>query len=53
MQFNYFLDTHILNIFFQKSYGKAMLACEFLIVGILQFDVVDGNFYGKRPVNPS
>ena len=47
MQFNYFLDTHILNIFVQKSYGKAMLACEFLIVGILQFDVVAGNFYGQ------
>jgi hypothetical protein len=47
MQFNYFLDTHIFNIFVQKSYGKAMLACEFLIVGILQFDVVAGNFYGQ------
>jgi len=47
MQFNYFLDTHIFNIFVQKSYGKAMLACEFLIVGILQFDVVAGNCYGQ------
>lgn len=45
MEINNVLDTHNFNIFVQKSYGKAMLACEFLIVGILQFDLVAGNFY--------
>ena len=47
MEINNVLDTQNFNIFVQKSYGKAMLACEFLIVGILQFDLVAGNFYGQ------
>ena len=47
MEFKNFLDTHNFNIFFQRTYGKAMLACEFFIIGILQFDLVAENFYGQ------
>lgn len=47
MEFNNFPDNQIVNIFAQRIYGRVMLAFEFLIVGVLQFDLVAGNCYGQ------
>lgn len=47
MKANQNSDIHILTVFFHKTYGRAMLACEFVIVSLLQFEVLVGHAYGQ------
>jgi hypothetical protein len=47
MKPNQISDIHFVTVFFLKTYGKAMLVCEFVIVGLLQFDVLIGHAYGQ------
>ena len=47
MGINYFSNYRMNNIFIQRTYGKLMLASEFMIVFALQFEIVAGNFYGQ------
>lgn len=43
---HYFSDDSMNAIFIQKTYGKLMLACEFMIVSALQLGIVS-NGYGQ------
>lgn len=47
LELNDSFDARILNIFIQRTYGKLMLAGEFLIVVFLQFETIADSFYGQ------